>query len=124
MPYEALKHLHVTFVTASVLLFVLRFFWHTMDAAIGKQKWVKIVPHIIDTLLLLSIVALLLEWQQWPWETAWLSNKLLGLIGYIAFGFVAMKAKTKAMAYGGFIIALGWIGFLFHVAYSKQALVG
>ncbi|WP_411358733.1 SirB2 family protein [Pseudidiomarina salilacus] len=124
MPYEALKHLHVTFVAVSVLLFVLRFFWHTMDAAMSKQKWVKIVPHIIDTFLLLTIVALLLEWQQWPWETAWLGNKLLGLFGYIAFGLVAMKAKTKAMAYVGFVVALGWIAFLLHIAFSKQALIG
>lgn len=124
IPYMALKHLHVTFVAISVLLFVLRFFWRSIDAKVAQQKWVKIVPHVIDTFLLLTIVGLLLHWGQWPWETPWLSNKLLGLFGYIAFGLVAMKAQTAVFRFGGFIIALGWIGFLFHVAFSKQALIG
>ncbi|WP_417683065.1 SirB2 family protein [Pseudidiomarina aquimaris] len=124
IPYIALKHLHVTFVAISVLLFVLRFFWRSIDAKVAQQKWVKIVPHVIDTFLLLTIVGLLLHWGQWPWETPWLLNKLLGLVGYIAFGLVAMKAQTATFRFGGFIIALGWIGFLFHVAFSKQALIG
>ncbi|MGQ4276204.1 SirB2 family protein [Pseudidiomarina sp. E22-M8] len=124
IPFEALKHLHVTFVVLSVVLFVLRFFWRSIDAKVAQQKWVKIVPHIIDTLLLLTIVGMLLHWQQWPWQTAWLGNKLLGLFGYIGFALVAMKATTPALRYGGFIVALGWIGFLFHVAFSKQALIG
>ena len=124
IPYIALKHLHVTFVAISVLLFVLRFFWRSIDAKVAQQKWVKIVPHVIDTFLLLTIVGLLLHWGQWPWETPWLLNKLLGLVGYIAFGLVAMKAQTAAFRFCGFIIALGWIGFLFHVAFSKQALIG
>ncbi|WP_301719969.1 SirB2 family protein [Pseudidiomarina terrestris] len=124
IPFEALKHLHVTFVVLSVLLFVLRFFWRCIDARVAQQKWVKIVPHVIDTLLLLTIIGMLLHWQQWPWQTAWLANKTLGLFGYIVFGLVAMKATTPTFRYGGFIIALGWIGFLFHVAFSKQALIG
>ncbi|WP_258807120.1 MULTISPECIES: SirB2 family protein [Pseudidiomarina] len=124
IPYIALKHLHVTFVAISVLLFVLRFFWRSIDAKVAQQKWVKVVPHVIDTFLLLTIVGMLLHWGQWPWETSWLGNKLLGLVGYIAFGLVAMKAQTTALRFGGFIVALGWIGFLFHVAFSKQALIG
>lgn len=124
IPYIALKHLHVTFVVISVLLFVLRFFWRSIDAKVAQQKWVKVVPHIIDTFLLLTIIGLLLHLGQWPWETSWLGNKLLGLFGYIAFGLVAMKAQSAALRFGGFIVALGWIGFLFHVAFSKQALIG
>lgn len=124
LSYTALKHMHVMFVVLSVSLFVLRFFWVSCGSAIASKKWVKIVPHIIDTFLLLTIIGLLLQLGQWPWDTAWLANKLLGLLGYIAFGLMAMKAPSFRLRMVGFIIALGWIGFLFHVAFSKQALIG
>ena len=109
MPFIAFKHLHVSIVALSVLLFVLRFIWRSIDAPIAKQKWVKIVPHIIDTCLLLTIVGMLVHWQQWPWETPWLLNKLVGLIGYILFGLVAMKAQRGWLRYGAFVVAMGWI---------------
>ncbi|RUO59563.1 invasion protein [Pseudidiomarina insulisalsae] len=124
MPYIALKHLHVTFVVLSVLLFVLRFFWRSIDARVARQKWVKIVPHVIDTFLLLTIVGMLLHWQQWPWETPWLLNKTFGLVAYILFGLLAMKAQVAALRYAGFVGALASIAFLLHVAFSKQALIG
>ncbi|MBY6063397.1 invasion protein [Pseudidiomarina sediminum] len=124
MPFIAFKHLHVSIVALSVLLFVLRFIWRSMDASVAKQKWVKIVPHIIDTLLLLTIVGMLVHWQQWPWETPWLLNKLVGLVGYIVFGLIAMKAQRAWLRYGAFVVAMGWIAMLLHVAYSKQALLG
>lgn len=123
MSFIALKHMHVTLVAISVVLFMLRFFWVTIGAGIARQKWVKIVPHIIDTALLLSIVGMLIHWQMWPWETPWLINKVIGLVGYILFGLVAMKATASWLRYVGFVGALSWIMFLMHIAFSKQALI-
>ena len=54
MPYLALKHLHITFVTLSVSLFLLRGFWMWTQSPKLQQRWVKIAPHIIDTLLFAS----------------------------------------------------------------------
>lgn len=123
MSFIALKHLHVTFVAISVVLFMLRFFWRSIGAKIAQQKWVKIVPHIIDTALLLTIVGMLIHWRMWPWETAWLLNKVIGLVGYILFGLVAMKATHSWLRYVGFVGALSWIMFLLHIAFSKQAII-
>lgn len=122
MSYLALKHIHVTLVVISVLFFILRFFWRSMDAQISKQKWVKIAPHIIDTLLLVSIVALV--WQGLMLGSAWYMNKTVGLIGYIVFGIIAMRAHTPVWRYTGFFVALGWIMLLLHVAYAKVPLFG
>ncbi|RUO79617.1 SirB2 family protein [Pseudidiomarina taiwanensis] len=124
MPYEAYKHLHVTLVGLSVILFVIRFAWHAIGSSWAQKKWVKVVPHIIDTLLLLSIVGLLVQLGQWPWTTAWLANKTVGLLGYIGFGIVAMKATTTQGRAIGFAGAMLFILALLHVAYSKQALIG
>ncbi len=120
MSYLAWKHMHVTFVALSVVLFALRFLWVSLDAKIVRQKWVKIVPHVIDTLLLVTIIGLM---SHRPWD-AFASNKVLGLVVYIAAGIVAMKAAKAWQRTLGFLVALGAIGFLFHVAFSKQALIG
>jgi uncharacterized membrane protein SirB2 len=120
MSYLALKHIHVTLVVISVLFFILRFFWRSIDAQVAKQKWVKIAPHIIDTLLLVSIVALL--WQGLMLGSAWYMQKTIGLIGYIVFGIIAMRASTPVWRYTAFFVALGWIMVLLHVAYTKVPL--
>lgn len=122
MSYLALKHIHVALVVISVLFFILRFFWRSIDAQIGKQKWVKIAPHIIDTLLLVSIIALV--WQGLMLGSAWYMNKTIGLIGYIVFAIIAMRAHTPVWRYTAFFVALGWIMVLLHVAYAKVPLFG
>lgn len=122
MSYLMFKHLHVTLVVISVLFFVLRFFWKVSGAAISQKKWVKITPHVVDTLLLLSIAALLHYGLMF--DSAWYSQKALGLIGYIAFGILAMRAQTALWRAIGFIGALAWILLLLHLAYAKVPLFG
>ena len=54
--YMMAKHLHLTAVGLSILLFVIRFLYGQMNPGFLQKKWVKIVPHIIDTVLLLSAI--------------------------------------------------------------------
>ena len=119
IPYIALKHLHVTFVAISVLLFVLRFVWRERQMAVAQQKWVKIVPHIVDTLLLLTIVGMLWHWQAWPWSSMWLMGKTVGLLGYIGLGVLTMKAKQPKVRWSAFVLTLVWLAGLAHFAIAK-----
>ena len=50
--YAAFKHLHVLFVLISISLFLFRFVLLLLDSPLLKKKWLKIVPHVNDTLLL------------------------------------------------------------------------
>ncbi|MFH1603808.1 MAG: SirB2 family protein, partial [Pseudomonadota bacterium] len=69
--------------------------------------WVKILPHAVDTLLLLSAVALTLITRQFPLTDAWLTAKLLALLVYIGLGLVALRfGKTKSVR------AAAWVGGL------------
>lgn len=117
------KHLHLTFIAISVILFVVRFIWRLRNSPKLQQKWVKVVPHVNDTLLLISAIMLMLQINQYPFQTPWVTDKLIGLIGYILAGLVTLKATTKVWQITGFVVALGWLGFLAHVALSKQALI-
>ena len=121
--YAAFKHLHVLFVVISVVLFVVRFIWKQRDSGMLQKKWAKIVPHINDTLLLLSAIAMLVISQRAPIADPWVTEKVIGVIGYILFALIAMKGSTKAVSWFGFVIACGWLAALFHVAFSKMPLI-
>ncbi len=102
MSYAALKMIHVSSVAISYLLFSLRSMWMQSGSAALRQRWVRIVPHIVDTVLLTSAIMLAVRIQQDPIHDAWLSAKVIGLVLYIGLGMVALrfgksrKAKTSA----------------------------
>ncbi|PYE35372.1 putative membrane protein SirB2 [Idiomarina fontislapidosi] len=121
--YIAFKHLHVLFVVLSVALFMLRFFWAVKSPQQLQKKWVKIVPHVNDTFLLLSAIAMIIIVGGAPVGGEWLSNKVIGLVGYIIFGFIAFKSSSAGLRWVGFIGAVTWLLFLFHVAYSKMPIL-
>ncbi|MGM0482124.1 MAG: SirB2 family protein [Pseudomonadota bacterium] len=120
--YIAFKHLHVLFVVISVVLFITRFVWKQGNSQLLYKRWVKIVPHVNDTLLLLSAIAMLIISQRAPISDPWVTEKVIGVIGYILFGLLALKSSTTAKSWTGFVIACAWLLALVHVAYSKQPL--
>lgn len=122
--YIALKHLHITLVAVSIIFFIVRFIWTTSQSAMLSKKWVKIVPHIIDTFLLLSAISLCVSLAQYPFVTPWLTDKFIGLLAYIVLGVIALKyAKTTVMRWIAFAGAISWVLFLVHVAITKQSLI-
>ena len=54
MDYYAVKHVHLAAITASITLFVLRAGWMAWSPQRLAQRWVKVLPHLVDTVLLLS----------------------------------------------------------------------
>ncbi|MGB5622882.1 MAG: SirB2 family protein [Gammaproteobacteria bacterium] len=111
--YPALKHLHVSCAAISLGLFVLRGWWMMSDPARLQVRWVRIVPHVVDTLLLASAIGLTFLIQQWPLRHAWLTAKVLGLVVYIVLGTIALKrGSTRTVRIGAFFAALAvfaWI---------------
>jgi len=122
--YAIVKHMHLTAIAVSVILFILRFYWLNRDAEKLQKKWVKVLPHIVDTVLLASAITLCVILQQYPFVNSWLTDKLFGLICYIGFGLLALKlGKTMPVRWVGFIGALAMIAFLGKVAVLKQAVI-
>ncbi|AZZ90936.1 regulator SirB [Hahella sp. KA22] len=96
MSYMLLKHIHMTCVALTFASFTLRFIWMILESPLLQRKLSKILPHIIDTVLLLSAIGLALKLQQYPFHSGWLTAKVAGLIIYIALGVFALKrGKTK-----------------------------
>ncbi|WP_334059240.1 SirB2 family protein [Alteromonas sp. S005] len=121
--YMMAKHLHLTAVGLSILFFVFRFIWSQFDATALNKKWVKILPHIIDTVLLASAIWLCVILSQYPFVNAWLTFKVIGVVLYIVFGLFALKkAKTKLSKWGFFVAALVVLMATAMVAVTKQPL--
>jgi uncharacterized membrane protein SirB2 len=91
MSFLLLKGLHIACAITSYTLFLLRGIWSLRGSPIMRQRWVKVVPHVVDTLLLASAIALVIIIRQYPFVDAWLTAKVAGLLLYIGLGFVALR---------------------------------
>jgi uncharacterized membrane protein SirB2 len=124
MPYIALKHLHITFALLSGLLFLVRGIWMLSGSQRLQQRWVKIVPHIVDTLLLVSAIALAAWSSQYPGQAAWLTAKVVALVAYIVLGTIALKrGRTQGVRTAAFVAALATFAYIVAVAVTKNPLV-
>lgn len=121
--YILLKHLHLTCITLSIALFTLRFYWRKQNPAMLEKKWVKILPHSIDTLLLASAISMAWIASINPLEQSWLSAKILALLAYIVAGTFAIKRAQSARAQNiSFLLALLCFTYIIAVAISKQVI--
>ena len=123
MLYTALKHIHVGSVVISFALFFMRGVWMLTDAQQLQHRWVKIVPHIIDTVLLISAVCLAVLIRQYPFVHAWLTAKVVGLIVYIILGMIALRwARTKRVRAIAWCAALLTFAGIVTVALNRHAV--
>ena len=121
MSYVLLKYVHVTAVIASFALFFLRGLW--MMAAPGKlaARWVRVVPHVIDTVLLVSAIALAATTAQYPFVQPWLTAKVIALLAYILLGTVAIRrGRTRRVRIVAWILALVVFGYMVAVAHTRD----
>ena len=91
MAYVLIKQLHLTTIALTLALFILRGAWMMAGSPRLQARWVRIVPHINDTLLLASGIGLAVLMQQYPLVHGWLTAKFLALILYIVLGTIALK---------------------------------
>jgi uncharacterized membrane protein SirB2 len=118
--YLLLKHIHITSVAITFVLFVGRGLWMLFSPQRLQQRWVRIVPPIVDTVLLTSAIGLTLILHQYPLVNDWLTAKIFALIGYIFFGSIALTyGRTKLMRISALCVALFLFGYMIAVARSK-----
>ncbi|MBC3875217.1 SirB2 family protein [Undibacterium flavidum] len=119
--YIILKHLHLTCITLSICLFTLRFYWRKQNPLMLQKKWVKILPHGIDSLLLASAISMAWIASINPLEQPWLAAKIIALFAYIMAGTFALKRAQTARAQNiSFALALMCFAYIIAVAISKQ----
>ncbi len=119
--YDWVKLIHVGTVILSFSFFFVRGIWMVLESPKLNQRWVKIVPHINDSILLLSAIVLTIFIMQYPFVQGWLTAKFLLLIVYIGLGMVALRfGKTKAIKTGSWIAALLVFSLIVVIAVTKS----
>lgn len=79
--FGVLLNVHLISIALSVGLLMLRFWWRYTDSCLACARWTRIVPPVVDTVLLLSGVALMVKAHILPFTEhgTWLTESCLGL---------------------------------------------
>ena len=119
--YHLIKNLHVTCVVLSAAGFLLRGTWMLTGSALLQHRLTRVLPHLVDSTLLLSAIVLAVMIQQYPFSAGWVTAKVFGLLAYILLGTVALKrGRTRGMRLAAFFSAILVYAWIVSVALSKN----
>ncbi len=110
MDYSILKHSHAGLAYLTILLFVGRFLLFYFYPVWRRNRVIKILPHVLDTLLLVFAILLCIRIAQYPLTDSWLTAKVIGLIAYIGFGSVAIKRASRRAFFAALLSYLYVLG--------------
>ncbi|MFT5691294.1 MAG: putative membrane protein SirB2 [Oceanicoccus sp.] len=121
--YLSIKILHISCAVISISGFIFRSILIFRASSYTQKRWIKVSPHVIDTVLLGSAVYLAINSQQYPIANTWLTAKIIGLLLYISFGMVVMRFSTN-LRYQlfGFAMALLSFTYIVSVALTRDPL--
>jgi uncharacterized membrane protein SirB2 len=104
---------------------LLRGWWMLRDSPKLGLRPSRVLPHLVDTLLLISALAMAWLSGQYPFVSDWLTAKLLALVAYILLGSYALKrGKHKAIRTRCFFLALLCYGYIVAVAVTRSPGIG
>lgn len=114
--------IHLLFILATFVSFSGR-----MALSVFKPEWlqnkiIKIAPHIIDTILLLSGITLVIQGNWLENEYGWILSKLILLLGYIALGVMAMRFNG-VKRWVAFAAAIACYISIFIIAITKNGFI-
>lgn len=115
--YLIVKQIHFWLVLMSITLFQFRY-WFYKFRTVEPPRLARILPHLLDSLLLLSGVTLAWMAAINPLQHSWLGVKLLALLGYIVFGTLAMK-HTGRWQWLGYLLATAAVLYMLWLAIHK-----
>ncbi len=119
--YTAVKYVHVISVALSLSGFFVRGLLMMRDSPLLGQRWIRRLPHVNDTILL--VAALMLAWMsgQYPFVADWVTAKIFGVIAYIILGTLALRdASTRRMRIACWFAALAVFAWIASVALSRE----
>lgn len=112
-------HIHVILAYVTVAGFVLRVSWAFMGSSHLKSKPARILPHVVDTLLLVCGLVLVFGLGH-ELTSSWLVMKFVALLAYIGFGVLTLRASSMPLRLLGVIGALSSVGYIFAVAMTRD----
>jgi uncharacterized membrane protein SirB2 len=119
--YALIKYVHLFSVTMSLTGFFLRGLLLMRDSPLMKARWIKVLPHINDTILLTAALSLAFMSEQYPFVAGWVTAKVLGVIAYIILGSLALRAgSTREVRVVCWLAAMAVFGWIVSVALTRH----
>ena len=116
-----IKLIHVSCAAISISGFFYRGLLKFYAPQRLQRKWLKITPHVIDTLLLVSAIILMVQGALYPTTQPWVLAKLILLVLYIGLGLMTLRfAKTRRQALISFVLAILCFAYIVAVALTRQ----
>ena len=123
--YLVLKHSHYVLMTLSLLLFTFRSTLKYFNIRKMEVPLLRVLPHIIDSLLIFSGVLLAFHLGYSPLKQHWLLMKLVCLCLYIYFSYLTLKKTTlpsRRIIY--FLLAVSSFILVINYAITKHTFLG
>lgn len=119
--YQVLKYVHVGTIILSISGFVLRGYWAFRGSPRLENRLVRILPHVIDTVLLVSGAMLVYVLRLNFMYQGWLLTKFALLIGYIILGSIALRpGRSFELRQSAFAAAVFVFLFILGTAITKS----
>ena len=120
-PYLLFKTLHASCAVLSGTGFVVRYVLMLRGSPLLDARFVRVAPHVIDTLLLASAVTLAWIAGAVPLRDDWLTAKIAGLLAYIVIGSIALRrGRTRAQRAAAGLVAIAVFAWIVSVALTKS----
>lgn len=122
---EYTRTIHIAFAVLTIISFTLRGMWMLMDSPLLLSKPARIVPHIIDTLLLFSGIVLVINYTSYHHGYGWLLAKLAAIILYIVTGAIALKyGKTRMIRIMALTVSYCLLVVIVSLALTRSITLG
>ena len=118
------KSIHMITVAITITGFLVRGYWMFRDSPLLKARLTRILPHVNDTVLFCSAIWTGSLIGQYPFVSGWLTAKVIGLLGYIVLGALALTyGRTRTIRTYAFIGALICFAYVVAVAATKNPFI-
>lgn len=111
--YATLKMLHIGCAVLTISGFALRGSWMLTKSPLLSHRMTRILPHVVDTVFLLSGVAMLFLLSLNPFTQVWLNAKFAGLLAYIVLGTIALRRgptrTIRGVAFVAAVLVFAWV---------------
>lgn len=122
MDYPTIKLIHESAVTLSFAGFFARGLGMLRNAAWVRHRLAKTLPHVVDTVLIVSAITLAWMLRLTSASAPWIAAKIGGLVVYIVLGLFALRfGRTKAVRAGAWLLAMLTFLWIVSVAITKDA---
>jgi len=118
------KSIHIVCALLSISGFVARGILMINSSPLLTARWVKVSPHIVDTVLLISAIVLASQWGWSALEMPWLLSKIMALLIYIVLGSLALRpGRPQSVRISSWVAAIAVFAYIVSVALTKNPLV-